>query len=115
MALVLAGRYDDAVRLIRKDNPLPAVCALICEHTCEERCRRKLIDTSVNIRGLKRFAIDNCSKTVLVPAPMDDTDKKRTVGVVLPGTDGSQGSYFRKAQPARRHAEIRDTAVPSAL
>ena len=92
MALVLAGRYDDAVRLIRKDNPLPAVCALICEHPCEERCRRKLIDTSVNIRGLKRFAIDNCSKTVLVPASMDDTGKK--IAVIGGGPSGLSAAYF---------------------
>ena len=39
-ALVLEGRYDDAVKLIRKDNPFPTVCALICEHPCEARCRR---------------------------------------------------------------------------
>ncbi len=92
MALVLAGKYDDAVRLIRKDNPLPAVCALICEHPCEERCRRKLIDTPVNIRGLKRFAIDNCSKTVPVPAPMDDTGKK--VAVIGGGPSGLSAAYF---------------------
>ena len=46
-ALVMAGRYDDAVRLIRKDNPFPTVCAHICEHPCEARCRRQLIDTAV--------------------------------------------------------------------
>ena len=44
IALLNAGRYDDAVRLIRKDNPFPTVCALICEHPCEERCRRTLVD-----------------------------------------------------------------------
>ena len=35
IACVLEGRYADAVRLIRKDNPMPAVCGLICEHPCE--------------------------------------------------------------------------------
>ena len=40
IALVREGRYADAVRLIRKDNPMPAVCGLICEHPCEVRCRR---------------------------------------------------------------------------
>lgn len=66
ITLLKAGRYDDAVRLIRKDNPFPTVCALICEHPCEVRCRRTLVDSPVNIRGLKRFAVDNC-KDVPVP------------------------------------------------
>lgn len=39
IALAGAGRCEDAVRLIRKDNPFPTACALICEHPCEERCR----------------------------------------------------------------------------
>ena len=44
IALISAGRCDDAVHLIRKDNPFPTACALICEHPCEMRCRRRMID-----------------------------------------------------------------------
>lgn len=51
IALVGEERYADAVSLIRKDNPFPTACALICEHPCEARCRRNMIDSSVNIRG----------------------------------------------------------------
>ena len=91
-ALVSAGRYDDAVKLIRKDNPFPTVCALICEHPCEERCRRKLMDTAVNIRGMKRFAVDNCSDTVDVPKPMDDTGKR--VAIIGGGPSGLTAAYF---------------------
>lgn len=92
MALVYAGRYDDAVRLIRKDNPFPTVCALICEHPCEEKCRRNIIDTPVNIRGIKRFAVDNCSETVPVPERMDRTGKK--VAVIGGGPSGLSAAYF---------------------
>ena len=52
IALISEGRYQDAVKLIRKDNPMPAVCALVCEHPCETRCRRNIVDDSINIRGL---------------------------------------------------------------
>ena len=58
IALVHAGRYNDAVRLILKDNPFPSVCGYVCEHPCEARCRRRILDDAVNIRGLKRFATD---------------------------------------------------------
>lgn len=47
IALISADRCDDAVRLIRKDNPFPTACALICEHPCEKRCRRRMIDDAV--------------------------------------------------------------------
>ena len=58
MALVGEGRCADAVRLIRKDNPFPTACAYICEHPCESRCRRNMVDDAINIRGLKRAAVD---------------------------------------------------------
>ena len=90
ITLLKAGRYDDAVRLIRKDNPFPTVCALICEHPCEVRCRRTLVD-SVNIRGLKRFAVDNC-KDVPVPERMDDTGKK--IAVIGGGPSGLSAAFF---------------------
>ncbi|MEE0180752.1 MAG: NAD(P)-binding protein [Anaerovoracaceae bacterium] len=92
IALVKAGRYDDAVKLIRKDNPFPTVCALICEHPCEIRCRRGLIDAPVNIRGMKRYAVDNCSETVPVPEVMDDTGKK--IAVIGGGPSGLTCAYY---------------------
>lgn len=91
ITLLKAGRYDDAVRLIRKDNLFPTVCALICEHPCEVRCRRTLVDSPVNIRGLKRFAVDNC-KDVPVPERMDDTGKK--IAVIGGGPSGLSAAFF---------------------
>lgn len=92
MALIKEGRYDDAVRLIRKDNPFPTVCALICEHPCEGHCRRNMIDAPINIRGMKMFAVDNCSETVPVPAPMDNTGKR--VAIVGGGPSGLTAAYY---------------------
>ncbi|MGF6375468.1 NADPH-dependent glutamate synthase beta subunit-like oxidoreductase [Clostridiales Family XIII bacterium PM5-7] len=91
-ALVHAGRYDDAVKLIRKDNPFPTVCALICEHPCEEKCRRNIIDAPINIRGIKRYAMDNCSEIVNVPEKMDHTGKK--VAVIGGGPSGLSAAFF---------------------
>ncbi|MGN0733873.1 MAG: NAD(P)-binding protein [Emergencia sp.] len=91
IALVLAGKYKEAVQLIRKDNPFPTVCALICEHPCESRCRRNLIDAPLNIRGLKRFAVDNCGDTP-VPEKMDNTGKK--IAVIGGGPSGLSAAYF---------------------
>ena len=91
ISLLKEGRYNESVELIRKDNPFPTVCALICEHPCEERCRRVLIDAPLNIRGLKRFAVDN-AKDIRIPEKMDNTGKK--VAVIGGGPSGLTAAYF---------------------
>ena len=92
IALVKAGRYDDAVKLIRKDNPFPTVCALICEHPCEGHCRRNILDSSLNIRALKRFAVDNCADTVPIPEKMDATGKR--IAIIGGGPSGLTAAYY---------------------
>ncbi len=93
IALVGEERYADAVQLIRKDNPFPTACALICEHPCEARCRRNMIDSSVNIRGLKRMAVDNArANTVPVPKKPASTGKK--VAIVGGGPGGLSAAYY---------------------
>ncbi len=79
------------MRLIRKDNPLPAVCGLICEHPCEVRCRRTMIDDPINIRGLKRFAVDHAGDVPL-PVPAAATGKK--VAVIGGGPGGISAAYY---------------------
>jgi len=91
LVLIKYGRYADAVRLIRKDNPFPSACAYICEHPCEARCRRNMIDDAVNIRGLKRYAVDNAG---YVPQPdcAEPTGKK--VAVIGGGHVGLEVAHF---------------------
>ena len=91
VALVAEGNYADAVRLIRKDNPLPSVCGLICEHPCEVRCRRTLMDDPINIRGLKRFAVEHAGN-VPVPEPAESTGKR--VAVIGGGPGGISAAYY---------------------
>ena len=49
MSLLAAGRIDDAYRLIRQDNPFPAVCGRVCTHPCEDHCRRAQVDEPLAI------------------------------------------------------------------
>ena len=95
IALVAEGRYADAVRLIRKDNPFPVVCAMVCEHPCERRCRRNMIDDSVNIRGMKLYAVDHAGEVPVFkdgekPAPK--TGKR--VAIVGGGPSGISAAYY---------------------
>ena len=91
VALVEAGRYADAVRLIRKDNPLPVACAMICEHPCESRCRRTLLDAPINIRGLKLAAVNNAG---LVPAPKCAVPTGKSVAIIGGGPSGLSAAYY---------------------
>ena len=91
IALIREGRCADAVRLIRKDNPFPTACALICDHPCEARCRRNMLDSSVNIRGLKRYAVDNAG---VVPAPVCGPSTGKRVAIVGGGPSGLSAAYY---------------------
>ncbi len=95
IALVNAGRYADAVRLIRKDNPFPSVCAMVCEHPCENKCRRRIVDDAINIRGLKLYAIDHSGHVPVYregekAAPA--TGKK--VAIIGGGPSGISAAYY---------------------
>ena len=91
IALVKAGRCEDAVRLIRKDNPFPSVCGYVCEHPCEERCRRHMVDDAVNICGIKRYAVDHAGP--IDPPPCAEATGKR-VAVIGGGPGGLTAAYF---------------------
>jgi NADPH-dependent glutamate synthase beta subunit-like oxidoreductase len=91
ITLVGEKRYDDAIRLIRRDNPFPCACGYICEHPCETRCRRALLDDAINIRGIKRFAADYSG---VVPPPENLPDTGRSVAVVGGGPSGLTAAYY---------------------
>lgn len=91
VALILEGRYADAIRLIRKDNPFPTTCGFICEHPCEARCRRNMMDDSINIRGLKRATADFAGE-VAPPECAPSTGKR--VAVLGGGPGGLSAAYY---------------------
>ena len=91
IALVADGRCADAVRLIRKDNPFVTSCSMVCERPCEARCRRSMIDSPLNIRGLKRYAVEHAG-IVSVPKCSEKTGKK--VAVIGGGPSGLSAAYY---------------------
>lgn len=93
IALAEEGRAAEAVKMIRKDNPFPTACALVCEHPCEERCRRTMVDAPLNIRGIKKYIVDTvAADTVETPQPLPATGKR--VAVVGAGPSGLTCAYF---------------------
>ena len=91
ISLVEAGRYTDAVRLIRKDNPLPIVCGRVCEHPCEMHCRRGIVDDPLNILALKRYATDHMEHDY---RPVMAEPTGRRVAVIGGGPAGISCAYY---------------------
>ena len=91
VALVNEGKYEEAVGLIRKDNPFPSACAYVCVHSCEAHCRRAMVDDAINICGLKRFAVDNAKAE---PAKILYEKTGKTVGIIGGGPGGLTAAYY---------------------
>jgi len=91
IACIRAGRLADAVRVIRRDNPFPGVCGLVCEHPCERYCRRNVVDDAINVRGLKRYAVEKAGD---VPAPERLAANGKAVAVIGGGPAGLTAAYF---------------------
>ncbi len=85
VALAKAGRFDQALALIRENNVLPGICGRICTHPCETQCRRGELEGAVAIRGIKRFLADYETETGRRPRPFE-LGEKRTERIAVIGS-----------------------------
>ena len=92
IALVREGRYQDALRVIKEDNPFPGICGRICNHRCEEACNRGLIDDPVNIHSLKRFVTDKIYAEPRPVIPAAEVKYPQQVAVIGSGPCGLTAS-----------------------
>ncbi len=88
------GKYLEALEVIKKDNPLPAVCGRICPHPCEKECTRNTLDQSLAIDAIKMFIADQEreKETRFVPEKKAHYDNK--VAVVGSGPAGLSCAYY---------------------
>ncbi|MBW1685034.1 MAG: FAD-dependent oxidoreductase, partial [Deltaproteobacteria bacterium] len=94
VALIALGSFQEALDLIREDNPFPAVCGYVCTHPCESTCKRRDVDTSVAIKHLKRFLADweaEKKPAVKKGKPIRPDDEVAIVGA---GPAGLTAAYF---------------------
>lgn len=95
ISLSKEGRFDEALKLHRERNPFAWVCARVCVHPCETVCRRETVDsTSVNIRGLKRFMVENASSNVLPEVRHNPENAKKKIAIIGAGPAGLSCAYF---------------------
>ena len=91
--LVAAGKYADALAVVRERIPFPSVCGLVCFHPCEAKCRRALIDDAIAIRALKRTAAEHDDGRWKEGARTEPSTGKR-VAIVGSGPAGLTAGYY---------------------
>lgn len=92
--LLAAGKYDEALRVVKKDIALPAVLGRICPAPCERACRRRNIDEAVSICTLKRYAADHDLLHTESFMPKIAPPNGRKVGIIGAGPAGLSAAYF---------------------
>jgi len=115
IALVSQKRIAEALRLHRERNPFAAVCARVCFHTCEDKCRRGLVDEALSIRGVKRFMVDEEVTLQHPEVHPNETNAQRKIAIVGAGPAGLSCAYFLARlgyRPRVFEAESRPGGMP---
>jgi NADH-quinone oxidoreductase subunit F len=92
LALAAEGKLNEAANLIRRRNPFISVCGRVCDHPCEQRCRRSDIDRPLAIRALKRYIADNMDDYETLMARR--VEGPAEVAIVGSGPAGLSCAYF---------------------
>lgn len=94
VTLIGMGRDAEAIDVIRKDNPFPWVCGLVCTRPCEFMCVRARIDTPISIKFLKAFASEKAMSDGQYKNPEKEPDKDKKVAVIGAGPAGMSAAYY---------------------
>ena len=94
VSLIAEKRYPEALRLHRERNPLAAVCASVCFHPCEAKCRRSTLDEPLSIRAVKRFMVERERTPELPETRANEENAKRKIAIVGAGPAGLSCAYF---------------------
>lgn len=89
------GKYEEALELIKRENPFPAVCGKICNHACEAHCTRGSVDEAIAIDDIKMFIArrDLDPKTRYIPKKIHDYSDKK-IAIIGSGPSGLSCAYY---------------------
>ena len=100
LKLAAQGRYQEALALIKKDNPFPAVCGRVCNKRCEEACTRGSVDEAVSIDAVKKFLaeLDLKAETRYIPPVVIASNRVKTwaqkIAIIGAGPAGLSAAYY---------------------
>lgn len=88
ISLIAAGKFSEALDVVRRTNPFPSICGRVCPHPCESECKRKDIDDAIAIAALKRFLTDYELRRGVIPRFEKKAPGKKTVAIIGAGPAG---------------------------
>ncbi|MFP4630129.1 MAG: FAD-dependent oxidoreductase [Desulfohalobiaceae bacterium] len=94
LTLIGEGKYAEAIDLIRKDNPFPWVCGLVCTHPCEFMCVRARVDQPISIMSMKGFAAERALSAGQYQNPEKAEPNGNKVCIVGAGPGGLTAAYY---------------------
>jgi heterodisulfide reductase subunit A-like polyferredoxin len=94
VALTAEGKYQEALELIKQENPLPAICGRVCHHPCESACKRGELDQPVAIDSIKRFVADLDLKSETRFIPQIKEKRREKVAIIGSGPAGLACAYY---------------------
>lgn len=93
--LIAQGKIMQALQVIRNGNPFPSICAYVCNHPCEDACRRGQVDRPIAIRALKRFAVEIGGDSMIRTGA--ETKYSDRVAVIGSGPAGLSCAYYARS------------------
>jgi NADH-quinone oxidoreductase subunit F len=94
IGLIAQGKFDEAIKVVRKENPLPLICGRVCHTPCEEKCVAGEWGDSIAIRSLKRFLADYEMKKGVIVEEKPKSEREEKVAVVGSGPGGLTCAYY---------------------
>ncbi len=94
IGLIAQGKFDEAIKVVRKENPLPLICGRVCNTPCEQKCVAGEWGDPVSIRALKRFLADYEMKKGVIVEEKPKSEKEQKIAVVGSGPGGLTCAYY---------------------
>jgi NADH-quinone oxidoreductase subunit F len=94
IGLMAQGKFEEAIKIVRKENPLPLICGRVCDTPCEQKCKAGEWGDPIAIRSLKRFLADYEMKHDLEIEEKPKTQKDERVAIIGSGPGGLACAYY---------------------
>ena len=94
IGLIAQGKFEEAVKVVRKENPLPSICGRVCDTPCEEKCKAGEGGDSISIRALKRFLADYERKHGVTIEEKPKSRREERIAVIGSGPGGLSCAYY---------------------
>ncbi|MDQ1330193.1 MAG: NADH-quinone oxidoreductase subunit [Thermodesulfobacteriota bacterium] len=95
IALIRENRIEDAYKVLLKTNPFPSICGRVCEHRCELKCRRSMMDEPISIKYLKRYITDHAGRPPVKSAAVTRKEKIAVIGAGPSGLTAARDLAMR--------------------